>query len=95
VDRLGSATDTLSAGLDADRQRFVETLGEVCVKTGWQVHAYVLMPNHFYLVVETMKTNRKDQTKNRKTNVNAASCQCGGSCSCEPGRCNCAACECK
>jgi REP element-mobilizing transposase RayT len=34
---------------DADRQRFVETLGEVCAKTGWQVHAYVLMPNHFPL----------------------------------------------
>ena len=34
---------------DADRQRFVETLGEVCAKTGWQVHAYVLMPNHFQL----------------------------------------------
>ncbi len=30
---------------DADRRRFVETLGEVCAKTGWQVHAYVLMPN--------------------------------------------------
>ena len=38
---------------DADRQRFVETLGEVCAKTGWQVHAYVLMPNQFHLVVET------------------------------------------
>ena len=23
---------------DADRQRFIETLGEVCGKTGWQVH---------------------------------------------------------
>ena len=32
---------------DADRQRFVETLGEACAKTGWQVHAYVLMPNLF------------------------------------------------
>jgi REP element-mobilizing transposase RayT len=38
---------------DADRQRFVETLGEVCAKTGWQVHAYVLMSNHFHWVVET------------------------------------------
>src|SRR5439155_22903143 len=38
---------------DADRQRFVETLGEVCVRSGWQVHAYCLMPNHFHLVVET------------------------------------------
>jgi REP element-mobilizing transposase RayT len=42
---------------DADRQRFVDTLGEVCAKTGWQVHAYVLMPNHFHLVVETPQPN--------------------------------------
>ena len=42
---------------DADRQRFVETLGEVCAKTGWQVHAYVLMPNHFHVVVETPQPN--------------------------------------
>jgi len=40
---------------DADRQRFVETLGEVCAKTGWQVPAYVLMPNHFDWVVETTR----------------------------------------
>ena len=37
----------------ADRRRFVETLGEACGKTGGQVHAYVFMPNHFHLVVET------------------------------------------
>ena len=42
---------------DADRRRFVETLGEVCAKTGWQVHAYFLMPNHFHLVVETPQPN--------------------------------------
>jgi REP element-mobilizing transposase RayT len=42
---------------DADRQRFVDTLGEVCAKTGWQVHAYVLMPNHFHVVVETPQPN--------------------------------------
>jgi len=42
---------------DADRQRFVETLGEVCVRSGWQVHAYCLMPNHFHLVVETPQAN--------------------------------------
>ncbi len=30
---------------DADRQRFVDMLAEACAKTGWQVHAYVLMPN--------------------------------------------------
>jgi REP element-mobilizing transposase RayT len=42
---------------DADRQRFVDTLGEVCAKTGWQVHAYVLMLNHFHWVVETPQPN--------------------------------------
>jgi putative transposase len=42
---------------DADRQRFVETLGEVCAKTGWQVHADVLMPNHFHRVLETPQPN--------------------------------------
>jgi REP element-mobilizing transposase RayT len=38
---------------EADRKRFVETLGETCVRSGWQVQAYCLMPNHFHLVVET------------------------------------------
>jgi REP element-mobilizing transposase RayT len=38
---------------EADRKRFVETLGQACERSGWQVHAYCLMPNHFHLVVET------------------------------------------
>jgi REP element-mobilizing transposase RayT len=38
---------------DTDRERFLQTLGEACVRSGWQVHAYCLMPNHFHLVVET------------------------------------------
>jgi putative transposase len=42
---------------DQDRRRFLETLGEACGKTGWQVHAYCLMPNHFHLVVETPLAN--------------------------------------
>ena len=42
---------------NVDRQRFVDTLAEACAKTGWQVHAYVLMPNHFHLVVETPQPN--------------------------------------
>ena len=42
---------------DADRRRFVDTLDEACAKTGWQVHAYVLMPNHFHVVVETPQPN--------------------------------------
>jgi len=42
---------------EEDRQLFVETLGEACQKTGWQVHAYCLMGNHFHLVVETPRGN--------------------------------------
>ena len=38
---------------ERDRQMFLDTLGEACVKAGWQVHAYCLMGNHFHLVVET------------------------------------------
>lgn len=32
---------------------FWKRSGEVCLKTGWQVHALGLMGNHFHLVVET------------------------------------------
>lgn len=42
---------------DQDRKRFLETLGETCARTGWQVHAYCLMANHFHLVVETPQGN--------------------------------------
>ena len=42
---------------DADRERFLETLAEACLKTGWQVHAYCLMGNHFHLVAETPQAN--------------------------------------
>ena len=35
---------------DQDRHRFLKTLAETCEKTGWQVHAYCLMSNHFHLV---------------------------------------------
>jgi len=42
---------------EVDRECFLRTLGEACGKTGWQVHALCLMPNHFHLVVETPRGN--------------------------------------
>jgi putative transposase len=42
---------------DEDRKQFLQTVGEVCEKTGWQVHAYCLMGNHFHMVVETAQAN--------------------------------------
>jgi putative transposase len=38
---------------DVDRQNFLKTLAAACQKTGWQVHAYCLMRNHYHLVLET------------------------------------------
>ena len=40
--------------------RIARTFGkpwEACEKTGWQVHTYCLMGNHFHLVVETARPN--------------------------------------
>ena len=42
---------------DPDRRCFLETLGEACEKTGWRIHAYVLMGNHYHLLVETAEAN--------------------------------------
>ena len=42
---------------DTDRHLFIETLAATCERTGWQVHAYCLMSNHFHLVVETPRAN--------------------------------------
>ena len=42
---------------DEDRYGFLKSLGEACEKTGWQVHAFCLMSNHFHLAVETTQPN--------------------------------------
>jgi REP element-mobilizing transposase RayT len=42
---------------DQDRELFLETLGQCCAKTDWQVHAYCLMSNDFHLVFETPQAN--------------------------------------
>jgi putative transposase len=42
---------------DKDRELFLQTAGEACAKTDWEVHAWCLMSNHFHLVVETPKPN--------------------------------------
>lgn len=42
---------------DIDRHDFIKRLAEACQKTGWQVHAYCLMRNHYHLVLETPNAN--------------------------------------
>lgn len=42
---------------DVDRRRFVLRLGDVVPATAWRLHAWVLMTNHFHLLVETPDAN--------------------------------------
>ena len=42
---------------DQDRRRWLETLEEACQKTGWRIHAYVLMGKHYHLLLETPEAN--------------------------------------
>ena len=42
---------------DEDRQIFLKTIGEACEMTGWRVHAWVLMDNHYHLLIETPEAN--------------------------------------
>lgn len=42
---------------DSDRARFLETLAQVCQRTGWRIHAYVLMSNHYHWLLETPQAN--------------------------------------
>ena len=48
---------------DEDRQLFLKTLDEACGKTGWAVHAYVLMGNHYHALLETPEANLIDGMK--------------------------------
>jgi putative transposase len=41
-----------------DGQRlFLRTLEEACEQTGWRIHAYVLMGNHYHILLETPEAN--------------------------------------
>jgi len=42
---------------EQDRTLFLQVLGEVVLRSGWIIHAYVLMDNHYHLLVETPKAN--------------------------------------
>jgi putative transposase len=42
---------------DVDREAWLETLGTVVHWLGWRLHAYVLMGNHYHLLVETPEAN--------------------------------------
>jgi REP element-mobilizing transposase RayT len=45
---------------EEDAKGFFFRLAEVCERCGWKVHAYVLMSNHFHLLLETPEPNLVD-----------------------------------
>lgn len=42
---------------DEDRHFFLKVLSQACGQTGWRVHAWVLMRNHYHLCLETPEPN--------------------------------------
>jgi putative transposase len=42
---------------DEDRSTWERTLGQACERAGMRVHAYVLMTNHYHLLLETREGN--------------------------------------
>jgi REP element-mobilizing transposase RayT len=42
---------------DKAKAAFLKCLGEACEKTGWRVHAWCLMSNHYHLAVSTPRAN--------------------------------------
>ena len=45
---------------DRDHEMFLDTLSEVSERNGWLIHAFVLMGNHYHLLLETPEPNLVD-----------------------------------
>ncbi len=41
---------------DKDREMFMKTLEETCLSSGWSLHSFVLMDNHYHLLIETHRS---------------------------------------
>jgi putative transposase len=48
---------------DNDRRFFLAALSEACGRTGWRIHAWVLMSNHYHLCIHTPEPNLVDGMK--------------------------------
>jgi len=64
--------------LDDDRQEFIKTLAEACLKTGWQIHAFCLVGNHKATTERPGKTGDGDKNPQGNHFANADDCPtCG------------------
>ena len=48
---------------DLDREFFLKTRGEASERCGWRVHCYVLMGNHYHLLLETPEAIKEGMLK--------------------------------
>ena len=46
-----------------DKEIYLDTLGETVERTGWRIHAWVLMRTHYHLLIETPEPNLVDGMK--------------------------------
>ena len=44
-------------GTEGAKTAFLQCLDEACAKTGWVVHAWCLMSNHYHIALETPVAN--------------------------------------
>lgn len=52
----GNRREAIFAG-DEDRALFLNTLGGACAMTGWRIHGWVLLSNHYHFLLETPEAN--------------------------------------
>ncbi len=65
IEFAGAFYHVMSRGNNGDKifygekgqESFLKILSETCQRTGWIVHAYVLMDNHYHLLIETPEPN--------------------------------------
>ena len=48
---------------DADRKMWLATFRQAWRRTGWRIHAWVLMSNHYHLLLETPEANLVSEMK--------------------------------
>ena len=57
---------------DRDREKFLEYLAEAVRRYGWLITAWVLMSNHFHLVIETPSPTLSAGMQNQVSGVRAS-----------------------
>jgi REP element-mobilizing transposase RayT len=70
VCRGGLSRDGIYAD-DRDRKLWLETLGQACEKTGWRIHAWVMMNNHYHLLLVRLKRRLEQVYENHNREAEA------------------------